>query len=269
MKQRNIFGKLLQTFLLVLIPTLLIFFAKSTTILDTWIDSGFLVLKKITINQLKDYLLLLGILINFFLVAFRLTMSKIKQDKLSLQKIDIMKLAKNMFVETMKIRFRRKNKIYIDIRIVVPIKVLFQNIRCRILPERKREFIVRNIDYLGNTGLVKDLCFRVYPNPQGLVGKCYETQKYQYDDNLIKNNNIKYNLNEHQIAKIGDLRFSFCCPIVSKNEDVIGIVAYDTYSALRMPNNITQQKQIINEFKLFTQTLYENLPELFKPYRSI
>lgn len=266
---KKLFKNLFSVFLLTLIPSLLIFCAEASTVLDNWVESGFLVLKNIELTQLKDYILFTGIIINFIFVTARISVIRTKNQKVMAQRLQLISMMKNMFVATQMARFSRKNKINIDIRIWVPkaINSLCYKMKYFLFSEMKREFIIKNILPLANTGLAKDLCFEVYPSPVGLVGECYKTKKYQYDDELKDSNDKIYGLSLYQINKTSDVRFAFCCPILSEKENVIAIVAYDTVSALKMPKNKAQKDRIINDFNLFSQILYETLPELFEAQR--
>ena len=68
------------------------------------------------------------------------------------------------------------------------------------------------------------------------------------------------------LSKTRDLEFSIVCPLYNSNDEVIAIIAIDGKQKI----DITAHKsEIINNVLTFSQTLYENVPELFKPKRRL
>jgi hypothetical protein len=116
--------------------------------------------------------------------------------------------------------------------------------------------------------MTNNLKFKVLPEDekQGLVGNCYNMRSMIYDDCLAQNNSSMYNLNNYQISKTRDLEFSIVCPVYNPSNEIIAIIAIDGKQKIDLN---THKAEIINNVLTFSQTLYENVPELFKPIRRL
>ena len=130
--------------------------------------------------------------------------------------------------------------------------------------EHKVEFIIKNIPTLAEAGMTEGLVFEVSPVPQGVVGICYSRKSIVFDDKLaITNNTDTYKLNNFQIDKTSDLRLIICVPILSKSEDVIAIIAFDSRHEITVAEE--NKNKLSTSLLLFTRYLYDSIPELFKP----
>ena len=122
-------------------------------------------------------------------------------------------------------------------------------------------FSIRNIYPFAHNDITENLRFRAYPDPQGLVGKCYVDKSIYYDENLTETNKT-YSLNENQIAKTTDLKWSICVPIFDQSNEIIAIVAFDSQvSKLSIEKNEEAIRKLVNTF---SQMLYDCAPTLFK-----
>lgn len=125
-----------------------------------------------------------------------------------------------------------------------------------------RKFIIKNIDLIAEQGITKDLQFEVFPNPQGLVGMCYDTKSVVFDDDLEHTNSNSYNLKTNQIDRTSNLKWSICCPICDNNDTVVAIMALDG----KAPIKISKEKEtaLNKEIVAFSRMLYDSVPQLFK-----
>lgn len=87
-----------------------------------------------------------------------------------------------------------------------------------------------------------------------------------YDDCLAKNNSSSYHLDNYQISKTRDLEFSIVCPLYNSNDEIIAIIAIDGKQKIDIS---AHKSEITNNVLTFAQTLYENVPDLFKPIRRL
>ncbi len=122
-------------------------------------------------------------------------------------------------------------------------------------------FISRNINGLTDDSIKDDLEFRVFPNPQGLVGKCYSQKKMFFDSNL-QTSPQDYNLDEYQKAKIFGTKFCACVPIFNKKAEVTAVIMYDSRYEINMTPS--GQKKMFSMLYKFSNEIGENLKSLFK-----
>lgn len=85
---------------------------------------------------------------------------------------------------------------------------------------------------------VESLEFRVYPNPQGLIGKCYNDRRIWYDFFLQDNHTTPvYNLTKSQQQKTEYCEFAVACPIFNEDDTIDLIIAFDSGKKLKQPIN--------------------------------
>lgn len=101
----------------------------------------------------------------------------------------------------------------------------------------------------------------MFPEPQGLVGECYNRKRVLCDDNL-ENTNPTYKLNKHQLTRIANLKWSICCPIFDSSDDVIAILALDGKNKITI--NATNKEEIGTQIVVFSRMLYDAVPQLFR-----
>ena len=105
--------------------------------------------------------------------------------------------------------------------------------------------------------------FEVSPDPQGLVGLCYNIRSVVYDDDLERNNGDDiYNLTEYQLSRTTNLKWSICCPVFDTSNTVIAILALDGKNQITIDDN--NKSEIRNQIVVFSRLLYDAVPQLFR-----
>jgi hypothetical protein len=156
----------------------------------------------------------------------------------------------------------------IEIRIFVPKKTLISSLVRVIRKNAKLEFAIKNIETLAQAGMTDGLVFEVWPNPQGVVGTCYNTKGAIIDDNLLETNGSKeYGLSKYQIDKTSDLRFIICIPILDQRGEVSAIMAFDSRHHITFNDEV--KNRVSTSLITFSRLLYDSVPDLFKPIGGI
>lgn len=265
MTKNNKFIKIVvSSFIFTLIPSVFSFASRSSSFLDKLKDNG-IIGSKINIISLKDVLLLISILLTFLLLGVKLSKAKIEKEVAIKQRDKLLKMNKDILINSLA-KELGKEYLNIDIRIFIPRFTLINRLKKILGLKYRKEFIIRNINHLADPGNTNNLTFEVYPNPQGLVGECYNTKYMIYDTDLENTNSEKYNLSSSQINKTCNLKFSLCCPIFN-NDEVIGILALDSKHTIEIEKS--QKDLLRNSIVTFSQSIYEHIPQLFKPIGGI
>ena len=245
-------------------PAILTFVCKSEGFLDSLQDKGILG-SNIDTVVLKDILLIISIVLTFILLTTRLIKKQYYMDNAIQQRNKLLAMNKEIFTITLAKQLGEEY-LNIDIRIFVPKVSLISRIKDMFKITHKKYFKIKNINSLSESGTTDNLIFEVSPNQQGLVGNCYSTKSIVYDADLTNTNSLKYNLNNSQIYKTSDLKFVLCCPLFLNN-DVIGIMAFDSKQRINMTKQ--QHDKLRDPIVVFSQSIYEHIPELFKPIGGI
>lgn len=243
-----------------LIPAMCAFLSKSDNALDYLKNSNYIG-SNVNIEVFKDVLLICSIILTFILLTLNLILSEIKRETYREQNSEFLKYSKQAFIETLANHIG-KEYLNINIRIFVPHKTLVWRILNKYNKNAKLDFIIKNIDGLAEEGLTKDLVFEVYPNPQGLVGQCFERHSMIYDTELDKTNKSDYNLSEFQICKTNNLKFGLVCPIYNDKVKIVSILALDSTIHIDIPHGMEDvlRQSVLN----FSQQIYKLVPEHFK-----
>lgn len=242
------------------IPAIVTYLGKSDNIIDylyarNYIGSAF------DIDLFKSVCQIISIILSFSIILLQQLATNIKLDNGNKKINGLLYQTKMIFQEALSATLG--SKVNFDVRIFVPIKKMINLERGRPL-----YFQIVNYDGLCTAGTTNGLKFKVLPESekQGLVGNCYNMRSMLYDDCLAQNNSSSYHLDNYQISKTRDLEFSIVCPLYNSSDDIVAIIAIDGKQKI----NITAHKsEITNNILTFSQTLYENVPELFKPKRRL
>ncbi len=213
--------------------------------------------------QLKTILYFVFSILSFIVFTIILTIKKYRKNSLEKQRDGLLEMWKRTFAETLADDNNKLSNNDIDVRIFVPNSSIKNRLK------KKKEFIIKNFKSLADPDITDDLCFEVSPQSEGLVGFCYQSKKIVYDDNLEETNSKNYNLSKHQQNKTSNLKFSFVCPILDINEDVIGMVAIDSKKLINIRSNKKYEKQFTTAVLNFSQLMHKNVPELFKARRAL
>lgn len=238
------------------VPAIVTYLGKTNNIIDYLYQKNYIG-PAFDIDLFKSTCQILSIILSFSIILCQQLSTNIKLNNGN-QKINgLLYQTKMIFQEALSSTIGYK--VNFDIRIFVPIKKIINLEKGKPL-----YFQIVNYDGLGTVGTTNGLKFKVLPESekQGLVGNCYNMRSMLYDDCLVQNNSSAYHLDNYQLSKTRDLEFSIVCPLYNSNDEVIAIIAIDGKQKI----DITAHKsEIINNVLTFSQTLYENVPELFKP----
>ena len=243
------------------IPATLSYMANSTLVYDYLISIGVMI-NPDNIPIIQDYCLWVGISLSSVFIFFNLIYIKRKSYFYLEQRNNLIKMNKKVLSSAL-----GKNVLFdsasFNIRIFVPTRPLYYKLMDKLKCKKySKKFIIKNIDLISDAGITRNLKFEVYPNPQGLVGMCYDLKSIVYDDNLEENNENAYQLTKYQISKTSDLKWIICCPILDENENVISIISLDGKTKLSIDD--TKLDSLKNILPAFSVMLYEAVPEFFK-----
>jgi hypothetical protein len=242
------------------VPALVTYLGKSDNIIDYLYNKNYIGVA-FDINLFKSICQLISIILSFSIILYQQLATNIKLDNASRKINGLLYQAKIIFQEALSSTLG--HKINFDVRIFVPIKKIINLEKGKPL-----YFQIVNYDGLCTAGTTNNLKFKVLPEneKQGLVGNCYNMRSMLYDDCLFQNNSTSYHLDNYQIGKTRDLEFSIVCPLYNSSDDIVAIIAIDGKQKI----DITAHKsEITNNVLTFSQTLYENAPDLFKPKRRL
>ncbi len=247
------------------IPAFLTYLSKSNNILDDLQAKGYIG-TSMDIDDLKDKFLVLSIVLTFILLTYNIIRIEFDKNYYRDQRNKMLGFNKGIFLSALERAAGIKN-IDLDIRIFVPKNTLVKKIKMFFNKNEKIEYFIRNIDLLANSGITDNLKFEVYPNPQGLVGESYNKRSMIYDPDLENTNSTSYNLTNYQINKTHDLRFCLCCPIFNSNGEIISVMSFDSKREISI--NRENETVFKSSFTTFTQSLFEYVPDIFKPKGGI
>ena len=243
------------------IPAFLSYMANSTLIFDKLISYG-LIGESINIPLIQDYCLWISIAFSAFFLSLNLVVTKVKHDRIVDQRNKLIKMNKKVLSSALGKRFLSEPSAF-DIRIFVPKYPTLYKVsdKMRIFKIPKK-FIIKNIDLISDQGITKDLQFEVHPHEEGLVGMCYNTKSMVYDDDLQNTNDKIYQLNQTQIDRTSNLKWSICCPICDKGDNVVAIIAVDGKTRITIDDD--KASTLKEELPAFSYMLYDSVPQLFK-----
>lgn len=261
-RKRNI---VVKNLIFSFIPAILTYLSKSDNILDSMQIKGYIG-KNVNIINVKDNLLILSIVLTFFLLTYNIIRIEFDKNYYLEQRNNMLGFNKSIFISALEKSVGIKS-MDLDIRIFVPKKTLCNRIVSVFNKGRRLDYYIRNIDILAKPGITNNLKFEVFPIPQGIVGEAYTSKSMIYDPDLKNTNCTSYNLNQYQINKTNDLRFCLCCPIFNSNGDIISVMSFDSKREIVI--NKENEKVFMSSFSTFTQSLYEYVPDIFKPKGGI
>lgn len=242
------------------VPAIVTYLGKSDNILDYLYKNNYIG-TAFDIDLFKSSCQILSIILSFFIILSQQLSTNIKLDNSNRKINGLLYQTKMIFQEALSSTIGYK--VNFDVRIFVPIKKVVNLEKGKPL-----YFQIVNYDGLGTVGTTSGLKFKVLPasEQQGLVGNCYNMRNMLYDDCLAQNNSSSYHLDNYQIGKTRDLEFSIVCPLFNSSDDVIAIVAIDGKQKIDIS---AHKSEITNNVLTFSQTLFENVPDLFKPKRRL
>lgn len=216
---------------------------------------------EIPVAVVKECFAFLGVISTVLLLTCPLIVAQLNERKYHLQRDRLIKNNKETLFKVLS-NILHRERCDIDIRIFVPQNDIIHRIIRKIDKRQPLYFVIKNLEGLAEPGLTSDLKFEVYPNQQGLVGRCYQSRGILYDDDLEQSNETEYNLNTYQINKTSDLKFILVCPILGFDGSIKAIVAFDSKTKMEVTDE--NKKNLTNAVLNYTQELYELVPEFFK-----
>ncbi|MCM1542770.1 MAG: hypothetical protein NC121_16110 [Blautia sp.] len=255
-------GKIITVALLTsAIPAVVTYLGNSNNIIDylcknNYIGSAF------DIDLFKSICQIASIILSFCIILSQQLAASIKVSSRD-QKINGLLYQTKMIFQKALSSTIGQNEVNFDVRIFVPIKKMINFHK-----DGSLYFEIVNYDGLCTAGMANGLKFKVLPQyeKQGLVGECYNRRSMVYDDHLAQNNSKYYNLDNYQQNKTRDLEFCIVCPLYNSNNEVAAIISIDGKQKIDIA---AHRQEVTNNVLTFSQTLYENVPELFKAKRRL
>ena len=243
------------------VPSVLSYLANSSYVFDKLQKNGWIG-KSINIKEIQDYCLWIGIVLSAIFLSINLIRTKLKRDSYLEQRNNLISMNKSLLANALGSTFV-SNEASFDIRIFIPKhKYLYRFYDWIKNTSFPRKFIIKNISIIAEKGSTKDLQFEVFPNPQGLVGECYKTKYIIYDDKLYETNKTNYSLDNSQIARTSDLKWSICCPVFENQEKIVAIIALDGKTKITIDSE--KKDALRTHLSSFSQMLFDSVPQLFK-----
>lgn len=255
---------IIETFFEVGCAAILIVLAQTTILNDiAWFSKIFTVEELASVKNICGY----------FAAAYSILVLGVHMCKLRMDNEQYKKQMAILF-DSQKTNFqsiiRQKVKHYPDnmqIRIFAKqsCKEKFLNVLARKQKINETMFKIRNHQSLSRHDRTENLMFRVSPNPQGLVGRSFNSKSVEYSWDLKENIGVdNYNMNNVQQDKTNDLRFCLCVPIKDDvNKEVKAIVAFDSTDKMEIGSKSTED-DILSLFVGYSIDLHESSPNLFK-----
>ena len=244
------------------IPSFLSYVANSTVFLEKLVEKG-LIGASINIKEVKDSCLWIGIALSALLLSLNLAITKINLGAIIEQRNALIRMAKSLLTNSLGGNYL-SNSSMVDIRIFIPKHPFLYKLSDMLkLTEIHKYFVIKNIDLIAEQGETKSLQFEVSPNPKGLVGSCYKLKHMVYDDDLEHTNGSElYNLDNIQLSRTSSLKWSICCPVFDKNNEVVAIIALDGKNKITI--NKVKETEMAKDLIVFSRMMYDHVPQLFK-----
>jgi len=205
---------------------------------------------------------LVSIAFTIFILFPQLVRLEYKRERQQEQIVGLYNMIKDIATAALEKYFTRQAAFQFNMRIFIPEHLHLHRIQKLLDPHTPLFFHNKNIEPFAKRDKTEQLRFRVTPDPQGIVGNCYNTKSISYDENLLENNSTEYNLDQNQIALTNDLKWSICIPITDKGNNVIAVVAFDSTTS---PLNIhANEKDICRMTNNIAIQLHNYVPNLFK-----
>lgn len=268
---KRIIKQIVTVFVLSAIPSILSYMASSSLIFDKMKEYG-IIGDSINIPFIQDCCLWIGIIISALTLSLNLIITKAKYDEILEQRNLLIKMNKSVLSSSLGKRFLSDSSTF-DIRIFIPkhpilykfLDKLNKTKASKLLKNKKvssKKFIIKNIDLIAEQGTTKNLQFEVEPKRQGLVGLCYEKRAMVFDDELENTNSLNYNLNNIQIDKTTNLKWSICCPVFDDKDAIVAIFALDGKTKITIDKE--KEAALREEVLAFSRMLFDYVPQLFK-----
>ena len=243
------------------IPAILLYFSSSVHFFD-YLKAHGVIGESLNIATIKEWCLVISIFLSALLLSLNLAFTKLKVITIENERNSLIKMIKGNPMGSIEKVLQISSSDY-EIRIFVPKNPILYRIADRFrLSFIRKVFIIKNVSLIAEEGATRNLQFEVIPKSEGLVGKCYNNKRMEYDDNLESTNASEYELNHNQIAKTSSLQWSICCPVFDKNDNVAAIIALDGGKKITISNNVSNRlKQSLSTFSCM---FYESIPSFFK-----
>lgn len=248
------------------IPAITTYIASDDTLLQ-WMISVKILAPGFNTDFFQRICLIVSILFSTFLLNLRLVYHEYHGERLRKERDGLYNVIKE-FVRNNLVSISGNEDFSFNLRIFVPeIRILrFLKAKARCHAEEKW-FVIRNIEPFAKKDITEHLRFRVEPERQGLVGLAYETKSIVYDDTLELTNSTEYSLEQSQLHRTSNLKWSLCVPILDENNNVAAVMAFDSDSSqLNINLNKDQIRSLADVLAIMMR---DSVPDLFKRKWSI
>lgn len=239
-----------------LIPSLLSYIANSKVIFNYLIEKNFIG-ESINIDMIQDICLWVGIVLSAILLSYDLLKTKLNYNDVLSQRNLLIKMNKEILGYALLDSCLGNYEDY-NIRFFIPKHPLIY----KIFKKCKKKFVIINIPEIAQEGTTKGLELEVFPDCQGLVGKCYNNKMMIYDDDLENTNSTKYRLDKNQVFRTSNLKWSICCPIFDNNSQIVAIMAIDGSKKITIDKE--KENKLKEQIIIFSRMIYDNVPQLFR-----
>ena len=247
--------------ILTVLPALCSYLASSSSAIAVLIERGILS-EEINVMRVQDIMLFFSILLTVGVLGVRLIRFEWKLSQKQKQLDGLYGVIKEIVRQTLR-KTTKNNELEFDMRFFVPksktaiwLRKRIKNINIPLY------FVIKNQMPFAQKDTTEKLEFRVDPDPQGIVGACFQHKSVMFDENLKENNEKDWNLSEAQVSRTANLLWSMCVPIVDPvSNTVVAVVAFDSSrSSLKIERNEKEIATLVNTLSIL---LYDNVPDLF------
>lgn len=244
------FGRILKIVAL-FIPTILAFIGQAT-IFPKWLVERVSYFEGVGPDILKDWSLGIGTLLSGLLVVAYTTKLE-TQHEVDVKALETtIKLWRDILTDFIR-RSTRNDSMMVNVRVLRP-KKWHEKRTVAEWRKLRLEYKVIQIQSLADDAEPAGLCFEMWPNPQGLVGKAYERKKSQYDTDVSTAPNNMYNLTFFQQQELQKVKFVVCVPILNQAGQVQYIISLDSQSRLKNLPTDKEQKLVSSVIDYLTLT---------------
>jgi len=127
--------------------------------------------------------------------------------------------------------------------------------------EYRKKLIWVHVNGISDAFTPKDLEFEIYPNLQGLVGKCYSEGTILYEEDVSDRNEL-YGLTQFQISRTRNTKFCICFPIFNAKNKVTAVISLDSFVPIKIPQD--SETKLANLIAIFVQELGKYYPKLMR-----
>ena len=248
------------------IPAFSSYLASDRTIVQ-WLIRKRVLAPGFNIQLFQSLCLLCSIIFSTFVLNLKLISYERNGERLRKERDGLYNVIKE-FVNNNFVNISGDENFTFNLRIFVPEVRISRLLKSLLFHQAKEKwFVICNIEPFAKKDITEHLRFRVEPQKQGLVGDAYGSKSIVYDDTLELTNSTNYSLEQTQLHRTSNLKWSLCVPILDDNNTVVAIMAFDSDSSqLDINLNKDEIRTLANVLAIMMR---DSVPDLFKPKWSI